>query len=148
MRYSRSILEEVSNEPPAKDGPKVFQTDTGERKEDSLGPSAYQNTARPFLARLFDMGSQEILQLGLREPLQVVDEYVLQTIQKRSWTDTQDSYQKVLTELREILGIHPNVENLIALERLAKGVKLLRLQSMHRRRNEEIFKQLTKLNTP
>lgn len=92
------------------------------------------------------MGSQEILQLGLRDSLALVDSYVLQLVKERNWVDTGDSYQKILSELKENLGIHPNLQPLLTLERLAKGVALLRLQAKHRRRDREIQNQILRLN--
>lgn len=92
------------------------------------------------------MGTQEILQLGLSEKLSTVDSYILKIVRERNWTDTKESYGKVLDELKMNLGIHPNLQPLIVLERLSKSVKLLRLQNMHKRRDKEIQKAILKIN--
>jgi isocitrate/isopropylmalate dehydrogenase len=92
------------------------------------------------------MSSTEILQLGLRDSLAEVDSFVMGIVNERKWTDSNDSYQKVLNELKDNLGIHPNLEPLRALKILDKGVRLLRLQTMHRRRAEQIQKAIIKLN--
>jgi len=145
-RYSRVISEEDSK--PVVDGEKAFVTsDTVDKEsEKTLGPSAFENTGNPYLARLFDINTTEILQLGLGDKLQLVDSYVLGLVRQRQWVDNKDSYTRVLTELKHNLGVDESLEPLIALERLERGVKLLQLQNMHRRRDAQIQKQLQKLN--
>jgi len=92
------------------------------------------------------MGSQEIVQLGLGDALSSVDSYILGLVKERQWVDTEDSYRSVLTELKQNLGIDARLQPLLALERLSKGVKLLRLQKMHRRRDQEIQRAIQTLN--
>lgn len=92
------------------------------------------------------MGSQDILNFGLKDIIGVVDNYVLGLVKERNWVDTKDSYNRVLTELKTNLGIDPSLQPLIVLERLARGVKLLRLQQMHRRRDAQIISQIQNLN--
>lgn len=92
------------------------------------------------------MGSREILEMGLGPSLQSVDSYILGLVKERQWVDTASSYNRILTELKANLGIDPDLQPLLALERLAKGVALLRLQKMHRRRDVEIQKAIQKLN--
>jgi hypothetical protein len=140
-------LEKDFIDEPVVDGEKAFITSTAidKKSEGGLGPSAFSGTEKPYLARLFEMGTQEILQLGLRDSLANVDTFILDLVKERKWTDTEDSYNRVLSELKNNLGIDPNLQPLLTLERLNRGVRLLSLQRMHRRRGEQIQKQLTKL---
>lgn len=111
-----------------------------------LGPSAFEGTGNPYLAKVFGINSTEILQLSLGEPLATVDSYILALVKERNWVDNADSYNRVLAELKSNLGIDPSIMPLIALERLAKGVGLLRLQNMHKRRDQEIQQAISRLN--
>lgn len=145
MRHSRNILNvDFTPEVTEKDVSFTTSDSIDKTAEDNLGPSAFSGTGRPYLARLFEMGSQEIMEMGLMEPLETVDKYILEIIQDRSWKDTADSYKSVLSELKQNFGIHEQVENLFALERLARMIPLLRAQKRVRARDEKIKKQIIK----
>lgn len=125
-----------------------FTTSDSLGKEDAekSGPSAFSGTERPFFARLMGFTGIEILQLGLKNDIQSVDTFILGLAKERKWADTVDSYNTILEELRTNLGLHRNLEPLVLLERLSRGVTLLRLQTMHRRRDAEIQRSINKLN--
>jgi hypothetical protein len=145
-RYSRTIL--VKDSEPVIDGEKAFITSDAVDKESEkgVGPSAFEGTENPFITRVFDINTTEIAQLGLKDAFIEVDSYILGLVRQRQWVDNESSYRRVLTELKQNLGIDESLVSLIALERLSKGVKLLKLQNMHRRREAQIQKQLQKLN--
>lgn len=88
----------------------------------------------------------EITQIGLGQNLKQVDSFILSLVKERNWVDTKESYESVLQEIKNSLGIHPNLQPLLVLERLSKGVALLRLQRFHKRRDAEIQKSITRLN--
>lgn len=113
--------------------------------EKGLGPSAFEGTGNPFLARVFSISTTEIQQLELGKSLGDVDSFILGLVKERNWVDNEHSYNRVLSELKANLGIDESLQPLLALERLSKGVKLLRLQKFHRRRDQEILKQIQKL---
>ena len=152
-RYSQTILVQDSS-PSGSESPEMVSgekahilTDVPDKEsQKDLGPSAFEGTGNPYLAKVFEITSTDIRNLSLGEPLETVDSFILSLVKERNWVDNADSYNRVLAELRSNLGIDPNLQPLIALERLAKGVKLLRLQNMHRRRDQQIQKQINKIN--
>lgn len=147
MRYAKSTSAPVST-PDSPDLPREHVTVDAPTADElsSLGPSAFEGTGNPYLAKVFGMSSTEIRDLSLGEPLATVDSYILALVKERNWVDNADSYQRVLAELKSNLGIDPSIMPLIALERLAKGVGLLRLQNMHKRRDQEIQNAISRLN--
>lgn len=147
MKYYTPTLAQASSDAPSLPLQHVTSDANSADSLKGLGPSAFQGTAQPYLARQYNFSTTEIQQLGLAESIKAVDDYVLGLVKERNWVDTVDSYNRVLTELRSNLGIDQSLQPLIALERLAKGVELLRLQKMHRRRDAEIQKAIEKINT-
>ena len=149
-RYSRTILGQDSNPENSEvvSGEKaVILTDVPDQdSQKDLGPSAFEGTGNPYLAKVFGINSTEIRDLSLGEPLSTVDSFILSLVKERNWVDNADSYNRVLSELKQNLGIDPSLQPLIALEKLVKGVKLLSLQRMHRRRDQQIQKQINKIN--
>ena len=146
-KFSQSISEQgFRSDIPSAPLAHVTSDTIDQESQKGIGPSALEGTESPYLAKVFGFNTTEILQLGLRDSLASVDSFVLALVKERNWVDTTDSYNRVLSELKQNLGIDPSLQPLIALERLAKGVKLLRLQKMHRRRDQQIQKQITKLN--
>lgn len=125
----------------------VTTSDTIEGESlENIGPSALSGTARPYLARVLDFSTTEMRELDLTEKVNFVDSYVLALVKERNWADTQDSYNEILDELKMNLGFHRNLDSLRLIELLAKGVNLLVLQKKHRKRDEEIQRQIDRLN--
>lgn len=115
-------------------------------EEKSLGPSAFEGTEQPYLARFLGISTTEMRQLELAQKISDVDSYILALVKSRNWVDTNDSYRLVFEELRNNLGFHPNLEPLRLLGLLHDGVRLLKLQAKHRRRDAEIQRAIQRLN--
>lgn len=146
-KFSQATSEQGSASNVASVDPAYITSDTVDQaSQKDLGPSAFEGTESPYLAKVFGFNTTEILQLGLRDPIATVDSFVLALVKERNWVDTTDSYSRVLSELKTNLGIDESLQPLIALERLVKGVKLLSLQKMHRRRDSEIQKAIQNIN--
>lgn len=144
-KFSTSTPEPVSVDSPSLPLEHITSDTVEKSSEQSLGPSAFEGTAQPFLARVFGINTTEIQQLGIGTNLSEVDSFILGLVKERNWVDNEHSYNRVLSELKANLGIDESLQPLLALERLTKGVKLLRLQKFHRRRDQEILKQIQKL---
>ena len=145
--HSQGLPKSPNENPDLREDQAFTTSDTIDAEgQKSLGPSAFEGTDRPYLARVFDINTVEIRDLGLREQLADVDSYILALVKERKWVDTESSYRLVLEELKNNLGFHPNLEPLRLLGLLSKGVRLLKLQTKHRRRDAEIQKAIQKLN--
>jgi hypothetical protein len=111
-----------------------------------IGPSGLQNTDRPYLTTVLDIPLGAIDQWQLDRTIREVDGYILDIITERKWADTRESYASILEELKSNLGLHHNLDPYRTLELLTHGIRLLKLQKKHRRREEEIQREITRLN--
>lgn len=109
------------------------------------GPSGFHDTEKPYLARILNIPQDIISSLNLWLDIKEVDSFILDLIKERQWKDDKQSYQDILDELQLNLNIHKNLDYISLIERLTEGVKLLKLQRMHKRREGEIQKQINKL---
>lgn len=137
VRYSKGLSPEVSSpsipEIPAAERKTITSDGIDKQAEENLGPSAFSNTDRPFLARLFELGSQEIMQMGLQHELDTVDSYILEIMEERQWKDNKESYAAILLEIKNNAGINENVQDLIVLKKLSKIVPLLKAQREYKK---------------
>lgn len=118
-----------------------------EKSQEDLGPSAFSATSRPYLARVLDFSTTDIRDLELSRSIQEVDSFILDLAKERELTDTRNVYEDILQEIKMNLGIHPDLEPLRVLERLTKGVRLLRQQNVHKKIVRRIQEQIEKERT-
>lgn len=144
VRRAQSTLVEASNQPqiPALPSHKTGIGVKGTTPE--VQPSKFQNTNTPYLARVFEVTAQIIDKMGIRDSISEIDTFILDLVKERNWVDNDSSYQDVLQELYASLGLHRNLDVFMKIEKMVHGVRLLRLQNLHKRRDKEIQEELNK----